>query len=172
MDAVPVTPIVTCTLCFYETITDYTITVTNPKNIPTSGAITIKIPAGLTIRENGCRNDVSGGSVLSKVGFECAYDGANSQLLITGFNKFIGPGKIIIKVRMENPDNTVVISDKWEFKTWYVIESPLNKLITYGDVATPALSVATTIEYWDTPYISRVRGRTTFYGSIEFRINL
>lgn len=73
---------------------------------------------------------------------------------------------------MENPDNTVVISDKWEFKTWYVIESPLNKLITYGDVATPALSVATTIEYWDTPYISRVRGRTTFYGSIEFRINL
>ncbi|CAD8140771.1 unnamed protein product [Paramecium octaurelia] len=172
LNAVAVTPAVTCTLCFYEAITDYTITVTNPKNIPTTGAITIKIPTGLTIRENGCRNDVASGSVLSKVGFECAYDGANSQLLITGFNKFIGPGKIIIKVRMENPDNTVTISEKWDFKTWYLNESPLNKLITYGDTTTPALTTSTNIEYWDTPYRSRVRGRTTLYGSIEFRINL
>jgi hypothetical protein len=77
LDAVSVTPVITCTVCFYEAIEDYTITVTNPKNIPTTGAITITIPTGLVIRENGCRNHASGGSTLSKTGFVCSYDAAN-----------------------------------------------------------------------------------------------
>ena len=51
-------------------------------------------------------------------------------------------------------------------------ENPFNKLITYGDAVSPTLTAGGTIEYWDTPYRSRVRGRTTLYGSLEFRINL
>jgi len=74
---VEVFPTVTCKLCNYKTITDYTITVSNSKNIPTTGAITITIPTGLVIRENGCRNYVAGGSTLSKTGFVCSYDAPN-----------------------------------------------------------------------------------------------
>lgn len=67
--AVQVNPKITCDLCFYSTITDYTIDVTNSKNIPTTGAITISLPSELIVRENGCRNYIAGGSTLSKNGF-------------------------------------------------------------------------------------------------------
>lgn len=84
----------------------------------------------------------------------------------------MGPGKIVIRVRMENPINAAAISGQWSFNTWYQYETPFNKLITFGTANNPALSTYTPILFWDTPYRSRVRARTTMYGSIEFRINL
>lgn len=71
MNAIPVTPVVTCIDCYYSYITDYRITVTNPKNIPATGAIEIKFPTGLVPRENGCRNSIVEGSELSQTGLIC-----------------------------------------------------------------------------------------------------
>lgn len=90
--------------------------------------------------------------------------------MITGFPKFVGPGKIVIRVRMENPDNTVTISGTWDFNTWYEYETPFNKLVTYGSGNSPSLSAYVPTLYWDTPYRSRDRARTTEYGTLEFRI--
>lgn len=152
---------VTCDSCFYKKITDYVITVTNPKNIPSNGAIEIKYPNGLIPRENGCRNSLSEGSELSQTGLVCLYDGTNKAFVITGFTKFIGPGKIVIRIRMENPATAAEITGTWSFNTWYLYETPFNKLITYGTTNNPALTDYTDIPYWDTPYRSRTRARTT-----------
>lgn len=52
--------------------------------------------------------------------------------MVYGFPRFVGPGTIKIKVRMENPEAMADITGDWEYKSWYEYEDPFNKLITYG----------------------------------------
>jgi hypothetical protein len=91
---------------------------------------------------------------------------------MTGFSSFVGPGTIQIRVKMLAPAAASSVTGTWDVSTWYLVENPFNKLVTQGLGAMPALVVAPVIKYWDTPYRSRVRARTTLYGSLEFRINL
>ena len=49
------------------------------------------------------------------------------------------------------------ITDKWEYNSYFEMETPFNKRITYGDEANPSLSHPDEILYWDTPYLSRPR---------------
>jgi hypothetical protein len=73
LNFVPITPTITCYggPCYLDQVNDFIISWSNPKNIPNSGAITVVFPTGLTPKENGCRNDVVGGSTLSQAGFIC-----------------------------------------------------------------------------------------------------
>lgn len=48
-------------------------------------------------------------------------------------------------------------SGNWDYNSYYELETPFNKLITYGSGATPTLNNPTVIKYWDTPYLSRTR---------------
>lgn len=83
------------------------------------GAIEIRYPTGLALRESGCRNDLLGGSQLSSTGLECTVDAANNAIVVYGFPKFVGPGKIKIRVRMENPASMGAITGSWDYNSWY-----------------------------------------------------
>lgn len=66
----------------------------------------------------------------------------------------------------------MTISDKWEYASYFELETPFNKLITYGDDNNPNLSNPTEIEYWDTPYLSRPRALELEKGIIEVKVKL
>ena len=116
MSAILVTVTVTAANTNKNEISDYTVSVKNLKNIPKGGAIEIKYPASLTPLESGCRNDIIGGSQLSSNGFECNLDTTTRTLVIYGFDKFIGPADVKIKIRMMNPASA---SGTWDYNTYY-----------------------------------------------------
>ena len=79
---------------------------------------------------------------MSSNGFECTLDTTTKTLVIYGFDKFVGPGDIKIKIRMMNGASA---SGSWDYNSYYELETPFNKLITYGTGATPTLNNPTVI---------------------------
>lgn len=56
----------------------------------------------------------------------------------------------------------------WVIKQWYANDSPLNLLVATGSTASPTLSVATTIVYWEKLIQSRNKLYTEDVGPLEF----
>jgi hypothetical protein len=127
---IPATNItITATSLAVNDVSEYTIKVFIPAAIPSQGAIRIFYPTNLIPLENGCRNDLIGGSTLNNTGFDCALDTSAKTLLITGFPTFPDPGFIQILFRVQNP-SALGDPGSWSIETWYEVETPLNKLIS------------------------------------------
>jgi len=83
-----------------------------------------------------------GGSKLPNAGFTCTIDTGTKSMLISGFPGFTIPSgylEVKVLIRMLNPSNTGTPGN-WIMEQWFEEESPLNKLVAKGTLASPAIN--------------------------------